>query len=168
AGDEVEEQVLEAGLRRHEDGRVAVDGQILRVDGEGDHADAVLELHVGDLADLHSRHTDRLALARHHRLGRLELRLQLEGLRLEDRDAQALLLDDDDRRDQSHHDQHGDRDEIAEVLADRGGHLPAPMELSLLISVFSAGWDLTWYCSQPSAAFFSKAVAWAFLPWAAN
>ena len=45
-GIELEEHVLEAGRRAHQDRRVAVDRQELAVDIEGDHADAVLDAHV--------------------------------------------------------------------------------------------------------------------------
>ena len=40
---ELEEHVLEPGRRAHQDRRVAVDRQVLAVDLEGDHADAVLD-----------------------------------------------------------------------------------------------------------------------------
>ena len=55
---------------------------------------AVLEVDVGDVADLDAGDADRLTLARNDRLRGLELGLELEGLLLEDRDAQPLLLDD--------------------------------------------------------------------------
>ena len=50
-----------------------------------------------DVADADARDPDRLALAGDDRLGRLELGLQLERLLLEDRDPQALLLEDVER-----------------------------------------------------------------------
>ena len=76
-------------------------------------------LDLGDVADAHAGDADRLALARDDRLGGLELGLELEGLLLEHRDPQALLLEDvvgDAERDD---DQAGDGDEVAQVLADR-------------------------------------------------
>ena len=56
----------------------------------------------------------------------------------------TLLLHDDVAGDQGDHDQDSDRDEITEVLADRGGHLAPPTDWSLLISAFRAGFELAW------------------------
>ena len=121
---ELEEHVLERRRRAHQDRRVLVDRQVLALDREGHDALAVLEVDVGDVADLDAGDADRLALAGHDRLGGLELGLQLEGLLLEDRDPQALLLDDvagdPEREDQ----QHEDRQEVPQVLANRGAHQP--------------------------------------------
>ena len=91
---ELEEHVLERRRRAHQDRRVLVDRQVLALDREGHDALAVLEVDVGDVADLDAGDADRLALAGDDRLRRLELGLELEGLLLEDRDPQALLLDD--------------------------------------------------------------------------
>ena len=92
---ELEEHVLQAGTRAQEDRRVLVDREELAVDPERDDRDAVLELDVLDLPDLDAGDVDRLALAGDDRLGGRELGLELERLRLEDRDPQPLLLDDD-------------------------------------------------------------------------
>jgi hypothetical protein len=107
------------------------------LDLEGDDAVSVLELDRLDVADLHARHPQALALARHHGLGGLELGLELERLLLEDRNAQALLLDDVQRDRQRDDHQHGDGDEVAQVLADRGAHHSPPPRFS--ISCWNSG-----------------------------
>jgi hypothetical protein len=120
AGVELEEHVLKARARAQEDRGVLVDRQVLAVDAEGDHGATVLELDGLDLPDLDARDVDGLPLPGHNGLRRRELRLQLERLVLEDRESQALLLDDDVGRNQGDHDEDHDRDEVAQVLADRG------------------------------------------------
>jgi hypothetical protein len=62
----------------------------------------VLVVHGGDVADADSGDAHGLPLARRDRLGGGHVGLQLEGLLLEERDAQALVLDDDVRRGQPH------------------------------------------------------------------
>src|SRR3954453_12298503 len=123
---QLEEHVLESGARPQQNGRVLIDGQVLAVDAERDDRAAVLELDILDLPDLDARDVDRLPLPGDDRLRRRELRLQLERLVLENRDPQTLLLDDYVGRDNRDDDEDHDRDEVAEVLADRGHFDPPP------------------------------------------
>ena len=83
---------------------------------------AVLEVDGGDVAHPDARHPDRLALSRGHGLRRGHLRLQLERLLLEQRDPQALVLDDDVGREHRHHQQAEDGNEVAQMVADRLAH----------------------------------------------
>ena len=59
---ELEEHVLEAGLRPQQDRRVLVDGQELAVDVHRHHRDAVVVLDLGDVADPDAGDADGLAL----------------------------------------------------------------------------------------------------------
>ena len=128
---EREEHVLQAGARAHQDRRVLVDRQELAVDVERHDRASVHELDLGDVADPHAGHAQRLALAGNDRLRGLELGLELERFLLEDRDPEPLLLEDvvaDAGRD---HDQGDDRDEVAQALADRGHHGAATPDRSV-------------------------------------
>jgi hypothetical protein len=87
---------------------------------------ALLVVHLGDVADPDPRHPDGLPLTRSNRLSGLHLGLQLEGLLLQERDPEALVLDDDVRRGQSHDEQGEDAEEVTQVIADRLGHQRLP------------------------------------------
>ncbi len=119
---EREEHVAEARERAHQDRRVFVDRQVLAVHVEGDDRAAVDQLDIRDVADPDACDPQRLTLAGDDALGVVELGLELEGLLLQHRDPEALLLEDV-VADPSGEDYQGDdRDEVAEVLADRGHH----------------------------------------------
>ncbi len=96
----------------------AIDRQVLALDVERDHAVPVDQLDLLDLADVDAGDAHGLPLARNDGLGRLELGLELEGLLLEDRDPQALLLEDVVRDPDRENGEHRHRHEVAEV--DRG------------------------------------------------
>ena len=101
--------------------------------------DAVDELDALDVADLDAGDVDRLTLSGDDGLGGLEVGLELERLLLQDRDAQALVLDDHVAREQRDDQQDEDRDEVAEVLADRRAHQPAPRRGGFDTGSFAAG-----------------------------
>ena len=109
-----------------QDRRVAIDRQEVAIDAERHDRDPVLELDVLDVADLDAGDAQRLALAGDDGLGGLELGLELEGTLLEDRDPQPLVLDDHVRGRDPDEQEQRDRDEVAEVLADRDAHPPPP------------------------------------------
>ena len=75
-----------------------ISGAYLRLDQHRDDRVAVLELDVGDVADLDAGDVHRLALARGDRLGGRELGLELEAVVAEERDpgrVGLLLLGED-------------------------------------------------------------------------
>ena len=121
---ELEEHVLQARLRAEQDRRVLVDRQELAVDVHRHDRVTVLVVDGRDVADANAGHPDRLALAGGHGLGGREVGLELEGLLLEQRDPQALVLDDDVRREQADRQEAEDRQEIAQVVSDRLAHQP--------------------------------------------
>src|SRR4029078_13480348 len=81
--------------------------------------DAVLEVDAGDVADLDAGEVHGLTLTGRHRLGGLELRLQLEPVLAEEgepgRQRRALLGEDHEQRRQADHREHEDGDEVARV-----------------------------------------------------
>ena len=117
-----EEHVPQAGQRAHQDRRVLVDRQGVAIDVEGDHGAPVDQFDLGDVADPDAGNAKRLALPGDDALGVLELGLELEGLLLEHRDPEALLLEDVVADRPGDGDQPHDREEVREVLADRGHH----------------------------------------------
>jgi hypothetical protein len=79
AGGQLDEHVLQAGLRAQQRARVLMDEPlVLRVDRHRHDRVAALEVDLADVADPHARDADRLALARRDRLGGREVGLQLE------------------------------------------------------------------------------------------
>src|ERR671911_137940 len=86
----------------------------------------VLVVDLGDVADPDARDPDRLPLTRGDRLSGLHLGPQLERLLLQERDPEALVLDDDVRRDQAHDEQAEDGEEVTQMVADRVGHQRLP------------------------------------------
>ncbi len=111
---ELEEHVLQAGLRTEQDRRVLVDGEELAVDGHRHDRVTVLVVDGVDVADADARHPDGLSLAWGDRLGGGHVGLQLERLLLEQRDPQSLVLDDDVGREQPDGEQAEDRQEVAQ------------------------------------------------------
>src|SRR4029079_10915156 len=104
-----------------------VDRHEVPIDAEGDDGDAVLETDVLDVTDLDAGDPQRLTLPGHDRLRGLELRLELERPLLDERDPEPLALDDHVCRGEPDDEQERDRDEVAEVLADRDAHPPSPV-----------------------------------------
>ena len=107
--------------------RVGVDQRrVLLLDQHRHHRAAVLEFDLRDVADLDPGDVHRLALARGDRLGGRQLGLELEALVAEDRDpgrVGLLLLAENVNGDQQAGDQQRrDRDEVAQVFADRPSH----------------------------------------------
>ena len=122
---QVDEHVLQPGLGPQQRGRVGVDQiLVLGVEVHLDHGVAVLEVDAADVADAHAGDAHGLALAGDDGLRGRELRLQLVGLRLDEREAHALVVEDVGRDAGGDQDQPDDGREVAEVLLDRG-HLPA-------------------------------------------
>ena len=95
---QVDEHVLQPGLGPQQRGRVGVDQiLVLGIEVHLDHGVAVLEVDAADVADAHAGDAHGLALAGDDGLRGRELRLQLVGLRLDEREAHALLVEDVDR-----------------------------------------------------------------------
>ena len=135
---ELDEHVLQARPRAERRGGVGEDRQLVVVDHvpvqvHRHDPDAVLGIDPGDLPDLDARDPHGLALTRDDRLGVGELGLELERRLLEERDVRARLLLGDDVAGHANPDreQHGEGDEVGEVLADRARHLPPPCDLPL-------------------------------------
>src|SRR4051812_24026753 len=120
---DLDEHVLERGLGPQQGRRVLAD-QVVVVAVELDvHVrKAVLELHARDAADLDAGHSHRLALPGLHRLSVGELDRDVLRALLDDREAEALLAQDEDRHGRSEHHQPDHRQELAPELSDRHRH----------------------------------------------
>ena len=121
---QLEEHVLQAGLRAQEHGRVRVDhAGVLGVDVHRHDPAAVLEVDARDVADAHAGHADGLPLAGGDRLGGREARLERQRRRLP-REAQPLVGQDVRPAPGGCRDDPDDQEEVARVLADRPDHRP--------------------------------------------
>ena len=124
---DLEEHVLQAGLRPQERRGVVLDeAVVLRLELELHDRVAVLELDLADLADLDPGYAHGLALAGLHRLGVGELGLDDERLLLDEREAQPLVLEDVAGHADRDEEEREERDHLAQVLADREDHRSAP------------------------------------------
>ena len=131
----LEEHVLEPGLGAQQRGGVLLDvALVLLLELHRDHGLAVLELDLADLADLHAGGAHRLALSGLDRLGVGQLDLHLQRLLLDQREAQALVGEDEraDPAGQQHEGQ--DRHEVAEVLAECLPHRCSSASVSPTVS----------------------------------
>jgi hypothetical protein len=131
AGRQLDDHVLEPGLGPQEHRRVAADALgPAAADLHGHDRAALDELDLLDLAHVDAGDGHGLALARRDRLGGLELALELEEVRAQHRHArgqvEALVGQDVAAHDGGDEDQHDERREVADVLADHALHLSAP------------------------------------------
>src|SRR4051794_27190107 len=132
---QLDNHVVQAGLRTQQRGRVLVHVRVLLADLQRDDRAAVLELDLAQLADRHAGDVDRLALARRDRLRGGELRLVGDEVGPDYRDplgqVEALVAEDERAHAERDHEDDHDGQEVPAVLADRGPHRPAPWRKGL-------------------------------------
>jgi hypothetical protein len=96
------------------------------LDRHRDDSASILQVHALDVTDGNPGDVHGLTLAGHHRLRRLELALELEEVRTDDRhparQVEALVGEDVAADEQGKHYQCDDRDEVPEVFLDRSAH----------------------------------------------
>src|SRR5581483_6827312 len=114
----------------------------------------VLERHLAHLADLHTGDAYRLALARSNCLSGGELGVHRERRRLDEREAQALVVEDVARDRNREHQQHDDGGEVAGVGFDRPFHFVLAFTGVLGTSPILSGIlsSLTMFLSESTAA----------------
>src|SRR6185503_1355883 len=116
---ELDEHVLQPGLRAQQRAGVAVDEVVvLRVEVERDDRDAVADAHLADVPHPHAGDPHGLPLPGHDRLRGGELGLQVERLLLDQREAQPLVAEDVEANGEAEDDEPRDGEEVAQVTAD--------------------------------------------------